>query len=420
MFDSVDGMGNTSLEALETAIDGLLARDPDTLTDSELHDAVVGVQRQSHRLAAARAKLISAWAARGVWTNDGSRSAAHRLSREASTSVNSAKVEVRRARALRSMPHTFAMLAAGHLSPDHADLLARANDGPRRAQFSDHEALLVRLCQPLRYAEAAKVVEYWRQRADAASCEDQAQRRDADRSAAAAVTLDGMVDVRAWLDPTGGAAFKNEFDRLVRQLYLDDKRTGNQRTGAQRRADALVEMATRSRTARPGGLRPRPLITVLVGDHTLSRMCELANGTVITPGQVVPHLTDADIETILFDGPDRVISVSRRRRFTGALRRAIEVRDRHCQHPSGCDEPADRCDADHVVPYGRGGLTSQDNGKLECWPHNRDKDKHDHGALPRPPQPITPLDQLRARLRWRYTRNNPDDTDNADIDPAAN
>ena len=69
-----------------------------------------------------------------------------------------------------------------------------------------------------------------------------------------AVTLDGTVDVQATLDPVGGAAFKQELDRLEHQLYLADKRTGNLRTVTQRRADALVEMAQRSRTAKPGGL----------------------------------------------------------------------------------------------------------------------------------------------------------------------
>jgi hypothetical protein len=370
-------MGNVALEPLDTAIDGLLASDPEACTDAELHDLVVGLQRQSHRLAAVRAKLITAWAARGAWSDDGSRTAAHRLSRDASTSINSAKAEVRRARALRSMPQTFAALSDGDLSADHVDLLARASDSRRRAQFSEHEELLVRLCKPLRYAEAVKTVEYWRQHADAAGCEDEAQRRDAGRHATAAVTLDGMVDLQAWLDPVGGAAVKNELDRLERQLYVADKKSGCPRTMTQRRADAMVEMAIRSRTAPPGGLRPRPLITFVVGCDSFARVCELATGTVITPGQIVPHLAEAEIERIVFDGPDRVISVSRRRRFTGALRRAIEVRDRHCQHPSGCDEPAEGCDVDHIVPYTDGGPTSQDNGRLECRPHNRDRAKHD-------------------------------------------
>jgi hypothetical protein len=56
--------------------------------------------------------------------------------------------------------------------------------------------------------------------------------------------LDGTVDVRALLDPVGGAAFKNELDRLEHRLYLADKKTGNLRSVTQRRADALVEMPT--------------------------------------------------------------------------------------------------------------------------------------------------------------------------------
>ena len=75
----------------------------------------------------------------------------------------------------------------------------------------------------------------------------------------------------------------------------------------------------------------------------------------IAPGLVLPWLGDAELETILFDGPSTVISVSKKRTFTGALRRAIQVRDRRCQHPAGCDQPADGCDVDHIVPHRDGG-----------------------------------------------------------------
>ncbi len=220
------------------------------------------------------------------------------------------------------------------------------------------------------------MVEYWRQRADAEATADEAQRLHESRGCSAATTLDGMVDVRALLDPIGGASFLNELERLQRLLDLQDKQAGTIRTVRQRRADALAEMAARSRTAHEGGLRPRPLITVLVGEATLEHLCQLACGTVIAPGLIVPLLSTADIERVVFDGPDRVIGVSRKRRFTGALRRAIEVRDRHCRHPSGCDEPADTCDVDHITPHSQGGPTSQDNGTLECRPHNRDATKH--------------------------------------------
>jgi hypothetical protein len=112
----------------------------------------------------------------------------------------------------------------------------------------------------------------------------------------------------------------------------------------------------------------------LLGALGLKRLCELASGTVITSGQLVPLLDDADIECIVYAGPSRrVVDLGRRSRFfTGALRRAIQLRDRRCTEP-GCDTPADDCDVDHLVPYANGGRTDQANGKLKCPHNNRHK-----------------------------------------------
>jgi hypothetical protein len=167
-------------------------------------------------------------------------------------------------------------------------------------------------------------------------------------------------------------------------------------------------MAQRSAT-RTGRRRPaRPLFSVLVGDRAFTDLCELANGTIITPHQLAPWLDTADLQTVLFDGPSTVISVSKRRTFTGALRRAIEVRDRHCQHPSGCDTPAQDCDVDHIIPHRNGGPTSQFNGRMQCPPHNRHHHRHDHNATPLTARPITRLDEIRARLRWQVQHDDPE------------
>jgi hypothetical protein len=145
------------------------------------------------------------------------------------------------------------------------------------------------------------------------------------------------------------------------------------RTPAQRRHDALVEMARRARSAATG--RPaRPLFTVLVGYETLAgRVCELASGTVVTPGSLVPWLSEADVERVVFDGPDRVKNVGPRRRlFSGATRRAVQVRDRTC-YSEFCDVPAEDCQVDHVQPYGSGGPTVDGNGRAACAYHNRNR-----------------------------------------------
>jgi hypothetical protein len=178
---------------------------------------------------------------------------------------------------------------------------------------------------------------------------------------------------------------RNELDRLEQQLFLDDWKAARaewgddvtadhlRRTSTQRHADALVEMATRSATMPAGGRRPAPLVTVLVGYETFSgRICELASGQVLTPGEVAALLDDAVIERVVFDGPSRVIDVGQARLFTGALRRAIQVRDQTCTH-DGCHVPAARCEIDHVQPAAVGGLTAQDNGRLRCPFHHRQR-----------------------------------------------
>jgi hypothetical protein len=405
------------IEQLDDTIDELLAVDADKLTDSELHAVVVALQRQRARLGVAAARLLGRWDRHKVWAGDRSRSAAARLSRDTNCSMRTARVELRRARQLPSLPATEAAVAAGALSLDHLDLLGRANQPWRDAVFAEHEPMLAAECAKLRFPQAERAVDYWCQRADAEAAEINAERQRHAAHLYASPTLGGEVVVNGVLDPVGGAIVTSELDRLEHDLYLADQRDGITRTASQRRAAALVEMATRSATAPAGGRRPRPLFTVLLGDDSFTRLCELSSGQVVTAGTLAPWVDDAVMEAVLFDGPTTVISVSHRRRFTGALRRAIQVRDRHCQHPSGCDTPADDCDVDHVIPRADNGPTSQFNGRLECFPHNRIPHKHDHGALPLPPRPVSPLDELRARLRWRnqhyYPRDNDDDDQQA-------
>ena len=98
------------------------------------------------------------------------------------------------------------------------------------------------------------------------------------------------------LDPVLGSIVANELNRLEHELFEGDcaeakERLGRTaridelgRTSGQRRADALVEMATRSRTAPADGIRPAPLFSIFVGYETIhGRICELENGTVLHP-----------------------------------------------------------------------------------------------------------------------------------------
>ena len=77
------------------------------------------------------------------------------------------------------------------------------------------------------------------------------------------------------------------------------------------------------------------------------------------------------MERVVFDGPYRVKNVGvRRRLFSGATRRSVQVRDRQC-YSEFCEVPAEACEVDHVQPWGAGGPTTDDNGRVACGYHNR-------------------------------------------------
>ena len=190
---------------------------------------------------------------------------------------------------------------------------------------------------------------------------------------------------RMVLDPISGSIVASELERLERRMFKADWAEANERLGrrprlselirtpGQRRSDALVEMATRSRSEPADGRRPAPLFTVLVGWETLhGRICELSDGTVLAPGTLMPWLDGAYLERVVFGPDDRVDVSTTSRLFSGATRRAIEVRDRECTHPC-CDVPGSRCQADHIQPWAEGGPTTQENGRLLCPSHNRSR-----------------------------------------------
>jgi hypothetical protein len=188
---------------------------------------------------------------------------------------------------------------------------------------------------------------------------------------------------RMTLDPISGAIVSDELHRIEAELFEADRQEARARLGfeptaldllrthSQRRADALVEMATRSKSVPAGAGRPAPLFSVLVGYETLhGRICQLAQGTVISPGSLIPWLDQAYIERAVFDPPKRVDVSATARLFTGATRRALELRDQMCTHPY-CERPAADCQADHIQPYALGGPTTQENGRVLCGFHNR-------------------------------------------------
>lgn len=350
----MDVTGRPSLAALRDAITQLADDDLDAPTDAELDDDLLELLRQRRRLDAEIVTRTQRWDARSVWASDGSRSPSARLSRDGALSRSTADHLVYTARAVEDMPATVAAWRAGDLGIDHVDLLRRAAGAGRAEWFARDEALLVEFCTTMRWVPATKAVRYWCQRADAERAADGSP-PPPETYVRVATSFQGAVSGEFLLDPIGGATVRAGLQRIERELYLQDRRDGVERSTAERLAAALVEMALRAHAAPAHGQRPEPLVLILAGEASVERVCELADGTVIDPHLVVPHLARADVQTIVFDGAGRPVTGSRQRTFRGMLRRAIQVRDRTCQHPSGCDAPIAECDVDHIVPRAQGG-----------------------------------------------------------------
>jgi hypothetical protein len=372
-------------EVLKSVIDDVRL-EGEGVFECDLGDALVELHRLKARLESIEAHLTAKFDASRRWQLAHTRSAAAWLAWQTHMPAADAKRQVRVARALRAMPHTEQAWAAGEISLAHVAMLTKARTPVTARDFGRDEKLLVDNARDLRFKHFAIATRYWSQHADPDGAAHDAARQVDDRSMYHVQSLDGMWFGGYMLDPLRGAAFDTVLRRIVDELFDADwqyarHRLGRDpaitelpRTAAQRNADALYEMAIRAASAPRDARRPAPLLSVLVGYETFHGMlCELANGTVITPGSLRPLLTDADIERIVFDTPSRIIDIGAQRRlFTGALRHAILIRDRECYHPS-CDVPADKCQVDHKIPYAAGGPTTLENGRAACIFHNLDR-----------------------------------------------
>jgi len=296
--------------------------------------------------------------------------------------ASQAQKHVKRSRHLRQLKECDEAWRDGDIGAAQVDAICRKHKGATRCTLERDEVLLVGQARTLRFSDFNRMMEYWSQFADPDGTEADAEARRARRDVYLASSLDGTYLGQMTLDPISGAIVANELDRLERELFDQDWKEARARLGfeptvgdltrtsGQRRADALVEMATRSKAVPAGAPRPAPLFSVLVDYQTLhGRICQLARGTVISPGSLLPWLNEAYIERAVFDPPNRVEVSATARFFTGATRRGIQLRDRECTHPY-CDRPAEDCEADNIQPYAAGGPTTQAN-RLLCGYHNR-------------------------------------------------
>jgi hypothetical protein len=392
------------LRRADAVLAELREADLDGLADASLTGAVLAMQRLRGGLDVAEARVLSRWDAQRCWEPSGAKTGAAWLAWKQRVPIGVARQRLRHARAMRTLPAIEERWGTGDLDRAHVSTLLSARTARTAEVFDgDGHARLVDIALSQGFVAFKAACDRWSMVVDPDGAEHAAaDDRDA-REVFLSQSFHGMWFGKITLDPLAGEIVGATLAEIEREMFEADwaeakARLGRKptmldlrRTPAQRRADALVEMATRARTVPAGGRRPAPLFTVVVGLEALcGPILELFNRTVLTPGTVAPHLTEADVERIVFDGKGRVLDVGRKRRFfRGALRRAIEVRDRTCFHPS-CDEVPQRPEVDHIHEASKGGETTQENGRHGCGFHNERRNRHpdaddDPDGEPSPP-----------------------------------
>ena len=370
------------LDDLTELIDRLNEADPLAYADP---DSIVILHRQLAGLDAFVTKATAGFDAAGNWVPDGARSAKAWLSTRCRLPKSTAGKTVRRGRAIRHLPHASQAWADGAITSAQVDVIATLRTEVTEEALTHDEEILVGQASTMSYQSFVRAADYWKQLADADGAEEDDQKRRDRRDVYLDRSFAGMWLGKMTLDPIAGAIVGGELERLEKEMFESDWAAARDlhgheptsadlaRTPGQRRADALVEMATRSRTAPSDGRRPPPLFSILIDYATIrGRVCELADGTVVSPGSLLPWLTEAYLERVVFAPPRRVEVSATARLFSGATRRAIELRDRECTHLY-CDVPAPSCQVDHIIPFSHGGLTVEENGRLLCGFHNRQR-----------------------------------------------
>lgn len=349
------------------------------------------IGRHSAALAAFKARLAHEWEGRKTWCRDGAGAPSAWLAKRSRADKRDWGSALWIGRVLTDMPLVAAAYGAGDIDTCHVRKLASVYNHRSAAAFTRDEDVLVAFAQRLTFLDFCVKVGCWALENDPDGTSKRARDAYDRRDAYFVASFGGTWIGRQTLDPVSGEIISAEHTRLEKALFEADwaearERLGREptvadlrRTPAQRRADAFVEMAKRS--ARPAaGKSPRPLFTVSIGERAFEWLCRLTSGEVVSPIALIPWLSDAELEAILFDGGGKAIEVSRRRSFVGALRRVVEVRDGFCA--CGCGTPAEHCQIDHVLPWIDGGMTRQENGQPLCRPSNRRKGRRRVPPLP--------------------------------------
>ncbi|MCU0299830.1 MAG: HNH endonuclease [Candidatus Nanopelagicales bacterium] len=267
---------------------------------------------------------------------------------------------VNTANALRKTPHIAAAWAAGRISDHHVRILLAAL--PRLDDPSSLEEALVTVAEKVEPAELTNLTALLIAQSRPQSQDDAVERQRDKRGATLTENANGTFRLDALLDSIAGR-------RLARALeaFTSAPAPGDPRSPAQRRADALNDLASAAMANR--GQLGGSQITVLVDLENLPKgsPAVLDDGTPIGPANL-DLLACAAVASVVFgvnrDGIFLPLALGRsRRRASAAQWVALIARDRGCIR---CGRSPRFCEAHHIVHWKNGGATDLENLVLMC------------------------------------------------------
>jgi hypothetical protein len=233
------------LTLLTAAVEALAAEDLTHLADGEAAQRVLGLRRlldglEGHWLR--ELARVDGRGAGGAEAGSKADSTAGWLRGRLRAGHPQASRWVRTARALFRglLRGTAQALAAGEISPSHAAVLAAGTQDLPASTAAEAEPVLLATARRLDPPTLRKVVAHLHEVADPDAADARAQRQHQRRGLWRSTTLAGMVAIDGLLEPEAGETLLAALEPLARPASADDDRSG-----AQRRADARTELARR-------------------------------------------------------------------------------------------------------------------------------------------------------------------------------
>ncbi len=353
-----------------------LAQEPLDVADAALSERLQLLSSAAERLNAELIRTAAAWDARTAWAADGARSAQSWIAFHTQTTSGRAQRLVRCARHVRRRERTAKALAEGTIRAEHVDALARAAEHGRDKLYAAHEATLLDIAATHPPSIFRVLAQRWSHYAD-----DELDRGDPyakyeRRRVHLSPTWGRMGALSGLLDPEATSIIA----KALEAYDHPDPKGGPApaRTKAQRRADALLEMAKVALSARGERGAVVTGADVVVDIETLggatpddlTRARRDVDGIGAVAREVIERLLcDSGLRRLLTDAHGVVLHLGRTQyRPNRAQRRALRRMFDGCAFP-GCDQQFHHCDVHHLLRYPEG-PTDLDNLVPLCRHHH--------------------------------------------------